>query len=138
MTFSPKCLRKFASPIYFLRQYVDTISTSVWPYRGKASMHVISYLKALKHTHVPTPLYGHYLTHAHNYIILAVAVMVSCFVDLIWAHQYGIAVRSMKRRTRVSKTLYEYHCPGDMVVRMRKLKAITTELNCGVGMCASV
>ena len=38
----------------------------------------------------------------------------------------------------MSKTLYEYHCPGDMVVRMRKLKAITTELNRGVGMCASV
>lgn len=33
LTFASKCLRKFASPIYVLRQYVDTISTSVWPWR---------------------------------------------------------------------------------------------------------
>ena len=34
---------------------------------------------ALKHT-LPTPRYGHYLTHAHNHITPTVAAMDSCFV----------------------------------------------------------
>ena len=31
-------------------------------------------------THVPTPPYGQYLTHAHNHINQAVAAIDSCFV----------------------------------------------------------
>ena len=37
-------------------------------------------------TEAPTPLYGHYLTHAHNHITPAVSAMKSCFV-LIITHQ---------------------------------------------------
>ena len=55
--------------------------------------------------HVPTPWYGHYLTHAHNHITPAVAAMDSCFA-LIGAHQHGITLGSVNRRTRVSKTRY--------------------------------
>ena len=41
-------------------------------------------------THVPTPPYGQYLTHAHNHINPAVAAMDGCFV-LIRTHQHGLA-----------------------------------------------
>ena len=44
-------------------------------------------------THVPSPWYGQYRTHAHNHITRAVAAMDSCFA-LIGAHQHGIAVGS--------------------------------------------
>ena len=39
-------------------------------------------------THVPSPWYGQYRTHAHNHITRAVAAMESCFA-LIGAHQVG-------------------------------------------------
>ena len=52
--------------------------------------------------HVPTPRYGHYLTHAHNHINPAVAAMDSYFA-LIGAHQHGIALGSVNGRSRVSK-----------------------------------
>ena len=42
-------------------------------------------------THVPSPWYGQYRTHAHNHITRAVAAMDSCFA-LVGAHQHGIAV----------------------------------------------
>ena len=44
-------------------------------------------------THVPSPWYGQYRTHAHNHITRAVAAMDSCFA-LVGAHQHGIAVGS--------------------------------------------
>ena len=44
--------------------------------------------------HVPTPRFGHYPTHAHNYVTRAVATMDSCFA-LVRAHQHGIEVGSM-------------------------------------------
>jgi len=60
--------------------------------------------------HVPTTWYGHYLTHMHNHITSAVAVMDSCFA-LMGDHQHGILIRSMSRQTRVSKTLnYQGEC----------------------------
>ena len=44
-----------------------------------------------ENTHVPTPRYGQYLTHAYNHITRLVAAMDSCFA-LIGAHQgYGFA-----------------------------------------------
>ena len=50
--------------------------------------------------HLPTPPYGHNLTHAHNHITRAVAAMDNCFA-LIRANRCGIAVESMSRRTLV-------------------------------------
>ena len=47
-------------------------------------------------THLPTPLYGQYLTHAHNHITRAVAAMDRCFA-LVRVHQHGIAVGSTSR-----------------------------------------
>ena len=40
--------------------------------------------------HIPTPQYGHYLTHAHKCITSVVAAMDSCFV-LIRTHEQDIA-----------------------------------------------
>ena len=57
--------------------------------------------------HVPTPRYGHYLTHAHNHITPVVAAMDSC-VAPIGAHQHGVAARSISGQTRESKTRWPY------------------------------
>ena len=40
--------------------------------------------------HVLTPRYGQYVTHTHNHITQAGAVMDSCFA-VIWAHQHSTA-----------------------------------------------
>ena len=75
-----------------------------------------------------------YLTHAHSYIIPAVAAMDSCFT-LIEAHQHGIAVGSMNGRTvsqrpftaespNEGKTVfYGCHCLGDMTMCMCEVLA---------------
>ena len=57
--------------------------------------------------HVPTPQYGHYLTHAHNHITPVVAAVDSC-VAPIGAHQHGAAARSISGQTRESKTRWPY------------------------------
>ena len=64
--------------------------------------------KLYTQAHVPTPLYGKYLTHAHNHITPAVASMDSSFA-LIGASQHGIAVGSMGGgKTRASKTFWAH------------------------------
>jgi len=57
-------------------------------------------MSALKHMHVPSPRYGHYLTQANYHITRAKAAMDGYFA-VIRAHQYGVAVESMNGRTRV-------------------------------------
>ena len=94
----------------------------------KAGKRVITIPSKCTEAHVPTPRYGQYLTHPHNHITRAVAVMDSCFT-LIGAHQHGIAVGPMK---------VENPCMKDPLLLRRVQSTPCSKQVVAVGTCASV